>query len=63
MVKQCSFDGCNHQAKKRGVCITHGAEVTRKCCTHEGCTNKARKGGICFTLVVHCPPLLDQSKI
>jgi hypothetical protein len=63
MVKQCSREGCTNKAVKGGVCITHGAEVTCKCCTHEGCTNKARKGGVCFTLVVHCPPLLDQSKI
>jgi hypothetical protein len=49
MVKQCSREGCTNNAVKGGVCITHGAKVTRKCCSHEGCTNYAQKGGVCFT--------------
>ena len=43
----CSHDGCTNQARKRGVCITHGDGAKRKQCIFEGCTNKAVKGGVC----------------
>ena len=35
-MKRCSFEGCNNQVKKGGVCITHGAKVTHKQCSFEG---------------------------
>jgi hypothetical protein len=47
--KRCSHEGCANQAVKGGVCITHGAKVTRKQCSFEGCTNYPKKGGVCVT--------------
>jgi hypothetical protein len=35
--KRCSHEGCSNQAVKGGVCVTHGAKVTKKQCSFEGC--------------------------
>ena len=42
----CTHDGCTNQAKKGGVCTTHGAK--RKTCNRDGCSNQALKGGVCW---------------
>ena len=42
----CRHEGCSNNAVKGGVCIRHGAKVTR--CREEGCTNRAQKGGVCI---------------
>jgi hypothetical protein len=47
-VKRCSYEGCNNQARKGGVCTTHGAKREVKQCSFEGCTNKVIKGGVCW---------------
>jgi hypothetical protein len=46
-LKRCSHKGCNNQAIKGGICITHGATVKR--CSFEGCANQAQKEGVCVT--------------
>jgi hypothetical protein len=43
--KKCSELGCNKEAKKGGVCYTHGAK--RKKCYIPECKNVAVKGGAC----------------
>jgi hypothetical protein len=41
-LKRCSREGCSNQVQKGGVCIRHGAKLTKlKRCSHEGCTNNA----------------------
>eukprot|EP00984_Skeletonema_dohrnii_P036290 scaffold37098_cov139-Skeletonema_dohrnii-CCMP3373.AAC.1 len=45
--KKCSADGCTNHVQKGGVCIRHGAKVTRKLCSKEGCKNIAVAGGVC----------------
>ena len=40
----CSIEGCTKQARKAGLCWTHGM---KRQCAHEGCTNAAIKGGVC----------------
>jgi hypothetical protein len=47
--KRCSYEGCTNQVVKGGVCVTHGAKVTRKHCSHKGCANQAVRGGVCIT--------------
>ena len=46
---KCKHPGCNKQAKKGGVCITHGAKKYVYICSFEGCTNNVVKGGVCIT--------------
>ena len=43
----CTADGCTNHAKRRGVCIRHGAKVVHKRCSSEGCPNVAQVGGVC----------------
>ena len=45
--KLCSYEGCSNQARRGGVCTTHGANAKR--CSFKGCNNQARKEGVCFT--------------
>jgi hypothetical protein len=45
----CSHEGCTNVVKKGGVCVTHGAKVTKKRCSFRGCTNHVVKGGVCVT--------------
>jgi hypothetical protein len=47
--KLCSSMGCANQARKGGVCVTHGAIKKHKLCSHDGCTKQAVKGGVCIT--------------
>ena len=44
----CSYEGCNNQVQRGGVCIRHGASWTKKTCGHEGCTNNALRRGVCW---------------
>ena len=46
--KLCSSDGCTNLAQKGGVCVKHGATLTKKKCSSSGCTNLAQKGGVCI---------------
>ena len=41
----CRHEGCTKWAQKGGVCVKHGAEVTR--CRHEGCNNQVQNQGVC----------------
>jgi hypothetical protein len=34
-------------AKKRGLCIGHGAKVEHRLCSSKGCVNKIQNGGVC----------------
>jgi len=43
--KKCSVLGCNKEAKKGGICYTHGAK--RKKCFIPECNNVVVKGGAC----------------
>jgi len=45
---ECSHEGCTSHAKKGGVCVKHGAKITRKNCSREGCTKLAARGGVCI---------------
>ncbi len=45
--KLCNHPGCEKQALKGGVCVTHGAKVNRKLCNHPGCERQVVKGGVC----------------
>ena len=50
----CRFEGgCTNQARKGGVCVTHGANVKR-CSFEGGCTNQAVKDGLCITHGKRC---------
>jgi hypothetical protein len=44
-----NYDGCTNQAKKGGVCITHGAK--KKQYIFEGCNTQSQRGGVCTR---HC---------
>jgi hypothetical protein len=46
-IKRCGVQGCTNHIVKGGLCIRHGAKITRKRCSSEGCTNQAKKGGVC----------------
>jgi len=41
----CSHEGCTKQARKAGLCWTHG---TKQECSYEGCNNVVVKGGVCI---------------
>ena len=43
-VKLCKHEGCTNQARRAGLCWTHGAKQE---CRYEGCTNDVVKGGVC----------------
>ena len=43
-VKTCKQEGCTNQARRAGLCWTHGAKQE---CRYEGCTNVVVKGGVC----------------
>ena len=43
----CNHEGCTNKAIKGGVCVRHGASLTKKYCSHEGCTKYAQRGGVC----------------
>ena len=46
LVKLCSYEGCEKQARNSGVCIKHGAKKTT--CSYEGCTNQVVNSGVCI---------------
>lgn len=46
--RMCSAEGCHKYARTGGVCVAHGANVTRKICVVEGCIKFARRGGVCI---------------
>ena len=45
---ECTVDGCTNQRVNGGVCVRHGAKVTRKLCSSDGCTSVAKRGGVCI---------------
>ena len=47
--RTCEVPGCFHWVKRRGVCIAHGAVVSRPKCSVDGCTSSSQgKEGVCF---------------
>ena len=44
----CSQAPPPKNALKSGVCIRHGAKITRRTCKFQGCTNKVQCAGVCF---------------
>lgn len=45
--KFCSRDGCDYQARVRGLCSHHGVKRIREECSAEDCLSKAHLGGFC----------------
>jgi hypothetical protein len=49
---RCSFDRCTNQVQQGGLCIRHGAIVTRyksRRCSFDGRTNQVQQGGLCIS--------------
>ena len=44
---KCRTPGCNKNAKKGGLCISHGAKPKRARCNVDGCMKYAVEGGVC----------------
>ena len=48
---RCSFDECTNQVQQGGLCIRHGAIVTRykrRRCSFDGCTDQVQQEGLCI---------------